>query len=58
MTKSLIEDRKIILKKYEDKPYVGIKKNIYPLEVRKQRGYQLEAISNQNIIPGRVKVGY
>ena len=58
MIKSLTEDRKIILKKYEVKPYVGIKKNKYPLEVRKQRGYQLEAISNQTIISGRVKVGY
>ena len=58
MTKSLIEDRKIILKKYEDKPYAGIKKNIYPLEVRKQRGYQLEAISSQAFVPSKVRFGY
>lgn len=58
MTKSVIEDREKILKKYEIKSYTSIKKNKHPLEVRKQRGYQLEAISSQAFVPSKVRFGY
>ena len=58
MAKSVIEDREKILKKYEIKSYTGIKKNKHPLEVRKQRGYQLETISSQAFTPSKVRFIY